>query len=164
MLTGKLAPDSGEVIHAENLSLGYYSQETATFDDHQTLYEAVEATQMIPRDKIYGFLMRFLFSVDRLNQKIGTLSGGEKTRLAIALLMTHPYNVLVLDEPTTYLDVLSQRIILEALKAYTGAILLVSHTEEFVQELKPHRALLLPEQKIRPWSSELLDQVSVITA
>lgn len=163
MLTGKLAPDSGEVITAENLSLGYYSQETATFDDNQTLYEAVEATQMIPRDKIYGFLMRFLFSVDRLGQKIGTLSGGEKTRLAIALLMTHPYNVLVLDEPTTYLDVMSQRIILEALKAYTGTILLVSHTEEFVQELAPQRVLMLPEQKIKPWSNDLLDQVSIIS-
>ncbi len=162
MLTGELLPDTGKVIASENLALGYYSQETALLDDSQTLFEAVEATQRVPRDRIYGFLMRFLFSKERLGQHIGTLSGGEKTRLSIALLMTHPYNVLVLDEPTTYLDVLSQRVILEALKSYEGAMVLVSHTEEFVQELAPERVLLLPSQKIRVWSPEFLDEVSKI--
>ena len=162
ILTGDLQPTAGEIIRSESLKLGYYSQESATFDDEQTLLEAVEAKGLIPRDKIYGFLMRFLFPTSRLNQKIGTLSGGVKTRLAIALLMMHPYNVLVLDEPTTYLDVMSQRIILEALKAYTGTMILVSHTPEFVDELKPDRVLMLPEQKVRGWSSDLLDRVSLI--
>lgn len=162
MLTGKLVPDSGRVIASENLSLGYYSQESTQFDDSQTIYEAVEATHAVPRDSIYGFLMRFLFSKDRLGQHIGTLSGGEKTRLSIALLMTQPYNVLVLDEPTTYLDVLSQRVILEALKSYEGAMVLVSHTEEFVSELAPERVLLLPSQKLRVWSPEYLDEISKI--
>ncbi len=162
MLTKTLAPDSGEIFHAESLSLGYYSQESTTFDDNQTLLESVESTHMIPTDKIFGFLMRFLFPKERLNQRIGTLSGGEKTRLAIALLMLHPYNVLVLDEPTTYLDVMSQRIILEALKSYTGSMILVSHTEDFVRELQPSRVLLLPEHKIRLWSTDLLDKVSLM--
>ncbi len=162
LFTGVLPPDSGEVISSDNLYIGYYSQESTAFDDEQTLLEVVENTQMIPRDKVYGFLMRFLFPVSRLNQKIGTLSGGEKTRLAIALLMMFPYNVLILDEPTTYLDVLSQRIILEALKAYTGAMVIVSHTEQFVQELKPNRAFLLPEQKMKFWTTDLLDQISIL--
>ncbi|MEP7167179.1 MAG: ABC-F family ATP-binding cassette domain-containing protein [Candidatus Woesebacteria bacterium] len=162
LLTGTLEPDSGEVIRSESLSVGYYSQESTNFDDTLTIQDVVENTQMLARDKIYGFLKRFLFSVDRLNQKIGTLSGGEKTRLAIALIMLYPYNVLILDEPTTYLDVLSQRIILEALKAYTGTMLIVSHTEEFVKELQPSRALILPKQRITFWTSDLLDQVSII--
>ncbi len=162
ILTKNLIPDSGEVHQSESLSLGYYSQETATFDDEKTLFEAVQDTHAIPSDKIYGFLKRFLFSVERLNQRIGTLSGGEKTRLAIALLMIHPYNVLVLDEPTTYLDVMSQRIILEALKAYTGTLILVSHTEEFVSELKPNRVVLLPQQKVRVWSADVVSQVSLV--
>lgn len=159
ILTGSLAPDSGEVIRNDNLLLGYYSQESAILDDSLTVRDTIASHHTIQPDKIPGFLMRFLFSPDRLKQNVGTLSGGEKTRLTIALLMTHPYNLLVLDEPTTYLDVMSQRIILEALKAYTGAILLVSHTEEFVSELKPNRVLILPEHKLQFWSPDLATKV-----
>ena len=81
-------------------------------------------------------------------QKIGSLSGGKKTRLSIALLLVQNYNMLILDEPTTYLDVLSQRLILEALKMYQGAILIVSHNPEFLDELKVTRKFLLPENKM----------------
>jgi ATPase subunit of ABC transporter with duplicated ATPase domains len=84
-------------------------------------------------------------------QTIGTLSGGEKTRLAIALLMLQNYNLLILDEPTTYLDVQSQRVILEALKAYKGSMLFVSHTEDFVKGLTPSRVLSLPDTTVRHW-------------
>lgn len=162
MLTRTLEPDSGVVIASENLHLGYYSQESVILDDMKTVRETIQQEHTIFDEKIPGFLMRFLFPPERLKQKVGTLSGGEKTRLSIALLMTHTYNVLVLDEPTTYLDVMSQRIILEALKAYQGAILLVSHTEEFVTELQPHRVLLLPEQKLKFWSNDLKEKVTEI--
>ncbi len=70
--------------------------------------------------------------------------------------------MLVLDEPTTYLDVASQRIVLEALKGYKGAMLVVSHTEEFIKELAPRRAILLPEQYIDFWSDDYLERVSEI--
>ena len=90
------------------------------------------------------------------------MSGGEKTRLAIALLMLQGHNIMILDEPTTYLDVLSQRIILEAIKDYKGTIILVSHSEQFVQELSPTRALVMPEAKLKLWSSDLLADVSNI--
>lgn len=163
MLTGTLTPDSGSIIGSDRLELGYYSQESLTLNDHQTLVETLQLEHTIPVDKIPAFLRRFLFDPERLKQKVGTLSGGEKTRLSIAMLMTHPYNVLVLDEPTTYLDVLSQRVILEALKAYTGTLLLVSHTEEFVSELNPSRVLLLPSQRLTTWTTELLSQVSIIS-
>lgn len=163
ILTKQIQPDVGQVIASDSLSLGCYSQESANLDDSQTVAKTVQQEHALSEEKIPAFLMRFLFSPKRLHQKVGTLSGGEKTRLSIALLMTHPYNVLVLDEPTTYLDVLSQRIILEALKSYTGALVLVSHTEEFISELQPHRVLLLPEQKICFWSSDLLSRIGIIT-
>ena len=107
-------------------------------------------------------LARFLFSGDKVYQKVGSLSGGEKTRLSIVLLLLKDYNMLILDEPTTYLDMLSQRVLLEALKQYKGTLLIVSHTEEFIQELKPSRALILPENKIVPWSDDWLEEVSLI--
>lgn len=163
ILTQTIPPENGEVIASESLNLGYYSQENEKLDGEKTIIQTIQQEHTLSDTKIPGFLMRFLFSPERLKQKVGTLSGGEKTRLSIALLMTHPYNVLILDEPTTYLDVMSQRIILEALKAYTGSLLLVSHTEEFVSELKPNRVLLLPEQKMCYWSTDLLDKVGIIS-
>ncbi len=107
-------------------------------------------------------LARFLFPGDKVFQTIGSLSGGEKTRLSIALLMLHDYNLLILDEPTTYLDLMSQRIILEVLKEYKGAMLIVSHTEEFINELKPNRVLTLPENKIDYWTFEFMEKVSEV--
>ncbi len=77
-------------------------------------------------------LSKFLFNDSKPDQKVGSLSGGEKTRLAIMLLMLHDYSLLILDEPTTYLDVLSQRIILESLKQYKGTMIVVSHTVQIM--------------------------------
>jgi len=79
--------------------------------------------------------------------------------LAIALLLANNHNLLVLDEPTTYLDVMSQRIILESLKAYSGAMLIVSHTPEFITELEPHRALILPANRIVYWETAMAERV-----
>ncbi len=157
-----LPPDFGEVIKNEKLKVGYYSQEFETFDFNQTLIELIAERGAMPHEKIRAFLAAFLFNGTKPFQTIGSLSGGEKTRLSIATLLLENYNLLVLDEPTTYLDVMSQRIILEALKKYTGAILIVSHTEEFIKELKPDRTLLLPENKVLGWSDELLDKVGKI--
>lgn len=162
ILTGELVADAGIVRRNPQLSVGYYSQENQTGDDTLTLEQIVANTDRLPSQSIYPFLARFLFTRDRLHQRVGTLSGGEKTRLSIGLLMLYAHNLLILDEPTTYLDVLSQRVILEALKDYPGALLLVSHTPEFVSELKPDKVLLLPQNRTRTWSAELLDEVSVI--
>ena len=100
-----------------------------------------------------------MFDDSKIKQKVKSLSGGEKTRLSIALLMFQDNNLLILDEPMTYLDPVSQRIILEALKEYKGTMVLVSHAEDFVRELTPDRALFLPEGKLKIWSSELLTKV-----
>lgn len=147
ILMGAIEPDEGEVLRDDKLDIGYYSQEFEVFDMEQSLLEAMKERCSLPEQTLRGHLGRFLFSGDKVFQKIKSLSGGEKTRLAIGALLVQKHNLLILDEPTTYLDVLSQRLILEALKTYKGAMLVVSHTPEFIEGLKPERKLLLPENR-----------------
>ncbi len=162
ILMGLLPPDSGVVVKNENLKIGYYSQEFETFDMEKTVIDTF--TQKVHQNEGFAraFLGRYMFPGDKIYQRIETLSGGEKTRLSIALLTANDFNLLILDEPTTYLDVLSQRIILEALKEYKGAMLIVSHTPEFVKELTPSRAYIFPEEKTAYWENSLVDKVSEI--
>jgi ATPase subunit of ABC transporter with duplicated ATPase domains len=151
ILMERIQPDSGEIKSDPELHIGYYSQEFETFDFNQTIIEIIEEKCALPMTQILPILAKFNFQRHRIYQKIGTLSGGEKTRLAIAMLMLQNYNLLILDEPTTYLDVVSQKTILEALKSYKGAMLFVSHTDEFVEGLTPSRIMFLPENKIKHW-------------
>lgn len=148
ILMGMVEPDKGEVVKDERLKIGYYSQEFEMFDFNKTLLETIREKCQMEEGIMRAQLGRFLFSGERVFQKVGSLSGGEKTRLSIALLLVQNFNMLILDEPTTYLDVLSQRLILEALKLYKGAMLVVSHTPEFIEELKPGRKMYLPENRV----------------
>jgi ATP-binding cassette, subfamily F, member 3 len=163
ILIGKITEDSGEVIRNLNLKCGYYSQEFETFDLKKTVLETFVAVCRKDESFARAFLGRYMFLGDKVFQRVETLSGGEKTRLSIACLTGRDYNLLILDEPTTYLDVVSQRVILEALKTYKGAMIIVSHTEEFVRELAPSRVLILPENKFTFWSDEFLDLVNIIS-
>lgn len=160
IMTGLVEADSGNITRDENLKVGYYSQEFETFDPSKTLAQA--ATEASNQSEIFirPFLAKFMFTGNRIHQKISTLSGGEKTRLSIALIMLKASNLLILDEPTTYLDLISQKVILEAIKNYTGAMIIVSHTEEFVSALDPNRAIIMPDQLVRHWSPELVAKVS----
>lgn len=155
ILNGVLEPDKGAVIRDKSLKIGYYSQEFEVFDLNKTLLETLTQECQMAEGVARSFLGRFNFIGSKVFQKVATLSGGEKTRLAIALLTGNNHNLLILDEPTTYLDVLSQRIILDALKQYQGTMLFVSHTEEFVKELNPDKVFLMPEGKMAFWSDEL---------
>ena len=159
-LMGLHDQDAGDVIWDSNVKIGYYSQEFENFDLEMSLFETMRKHTLATDGQIRSFLAKFMFSSDKIFQTVGSLSGGEKTRLSIAMLMLRDYNFLILDEPTTYLDVLSQRIILEALKQYQGTMLVVSHTPEFLQELKPEKALILPEEKFVFWSDSLLQKAS----
>lgn len=160
ILMGITERDSGEIIKDEKLKVGYYSQEFETFDMEKTVLDTInEFAPQTSEAFIRPLLARFMFRGRKIFQPVKTLSGGEKTRLSLAMLLLRDFNLLILDEPTTYLDVLSQRIILEALKQYKGTMLLVSHTETFIKELKPTKALLLPENRLIEWSDDLLDKV-----
>lgn len=161
-ILSQVEPDSGTVELDANIKIGYYSQEFESFDFDRRVFETILEKTLADEGQIRTFLAKFMFDRDKYRQKVGSLSGGEKTRLSIAMLMLRDYNFLILDEPTTYLDVLSQKIILEAIKEYKGTMLLVSHTPEFVRDLKPDRALLMPEEKYVFWNDELLDRASEI--
>jgi len=160
MIMEQVTPDKGEVIKDERTKIGYYSQEFENYDLNESVWNSIKQRGDFTDGYIRGTMSSFLFDKDKLEQSVGTLSGGEKTRLAIALLLMQDYNLLILDEPTTYLDVTSQRIILEALKSYKGTMFVVSHTEDFIRELEPRRALFMPAQKIDFWSDYFLTKVS----
>ena len=103
----------------------------------------------------------FLFSGDAVDQRTGTLSGGERTRLAMATLVVSGANVLLLDEPTNNLDPASREQVLEALRTYAGAIVLVTHDEGAVRALDPDKVILLPDGTEDHWSPDYLELVQL---
>ncbi|HEV3379811.1 MAG TPA: ABC-F family ATP-binding cassette domain-containing protein [Trebonia sp.] len=162
LLAGVEKPDTGKVAPGHGLRLGYYAQEHETLDTGRTLIEnmrtaAPELTETDQR-KVLG---SFLFSGDDVDKPVGVLSGGEKTRLALALLVVSGANVLLLDEPTNNLDPASREEILAALRGYEGAIVLVTHDEGAVQALSPERVIVLPEGTEDTWSSDFADLVAL---
>lgn len=159
-IMGLQEPTSGHIKVDTKAKIGYYSQEFERFDYDMTLYDTVQHTINLSEGQTRAFLARFMFGQDKIRQRVGSLSGGEKTRLSIALLMLINHNFLILDEPTTYLDVMSQAIILEALKEYKGTLLVVSHTPDFLKGLKLDKVLLLPEEKFTIWSSEYANRAA----
>lgn len=148
ILMDMITADSGELFKDDKIKIGYYSQEFETFDMDKNLLDTVRDKCEMAEPQLRCLLGRFLFPGQKVFQKVATLSGGEKTRLSIATLLAKNYNLLILDEPTTYLDVLSQRLILEALKFYKGAMIIVSHTPEFIEELNPSRKFWLSENRM----------------
>jgi ATPase subunit of ABC transporter with duplicated ATPase domains len=103
----------------------------------------------------------FLFSGEAADQIVGTLSGGEKTRLALAALVVSSANVLLLDEPTNNLDPASRQQVLDALGTFAGAVVLVTHDEGAVDALRPEKVILLPDGVEDAWSEELADLVAL---
>ena len=103
----------------------------------------------------------FLFSGDDVDKPAGVLSGGEKTRLSLAMLVVSSANVLLLDEPTNNLDPASREEILGALRTYKGAVVLVTHDEGAVEALEPERILLLPDGVEDLWGQDYLDLISL---
>jgi ATPase subunit of ABC transporter with duplicated ATPase domains len=114
----------------------------------------------LPDEMMRGMLGHFLLA-DKIDQDAGTLSGGEKTKLALAMLMTSRPNVLLLDEPTNNLDPQAKEALLDALTTYEGTVILVSHDTDFVAQLMPDRAVLMPEGEMRFFDEDLLDLVAL---
>jgi ATPase subunit of ABC transporter with duplicated ATPase domains len=162
LLAGIEDPDAGEVLPGHGLRLGYYAQEHETLDTERTVLENMRsaAPDLTEADQ-RGILGSFLFSGDDVAKPAGVLSGGEKTRLALALLVVSGANVLLLDEPTNNLDPGSRAEILSGLRRYQGAIVLVTHDEGAVAALQPERVVLLPDGVEDAWSEELADLVAL---
>jgi ATPase subunit of ABC transporter with duplicated ATPase domains len=162
MLGGLLPPDSGEVLPGHGLRVGYYAQEHETLDVDRTILEHMRSAAADQTDgDLRRILGAFLFSGDDVDKPAGVLSGGEKTRLALATLVVSSANVLLLDEPTNNLDPISREQVLDAIARYPGAIVLVTHDPGAVTALKPDRAILLPDGVEDAWSDDLLELVEL---
>jgi ATPase subunit of ABC transporter with duplicated ATPase domains len=162
ILAGMLEPDTGTVQPGHGLRIGYYAQEHETLEVDRTILEHMRSAAPQQTDtELRRILGAFLFSGDDVDKPAGVLSGGEKTRLALATLVCSGANVLLLDEPTNNLDPVSREQVLDAIARYPGAIVLVTHDPGAVGALKPDRAILLPDGDEDAWSDDLLDLVEL---
>ncbi len=162
MLAGLDKPDTGEIVPGHGLKIGYFAQEHETLDVSKSVLENMQraAPQLADTDarKVLG---SFLFTGDDVNKPAGVLSGGEKTRLALASLVVSSANVLLLDEPTNNLDPASREEILRALSTFTGAVVLVSHDVGAVLALNPERVLILPDGDEDHWNDGYAELISL---
>ena len=162
ILAGIEDPDTGNVIDGHGLRLGYYAQEHETIDIHASVEENMRsAAPHLDDTQVRNVLGSFLFSGDDDAKPAGVLSGGEKTRLALAMLVVSGANVLLLDEPTNNLDPASREEILRALRTYEGATVLVTHDEGAVHALNPQRVLILPEGDEDLWGEDYEELISL---
>lgn len=162
MLAGIDKPDTGEIIAGHGLKVGYFAQEHETLDVSKTVLQNMQrsAPHLADTDarKVLG---SFLFTGDDVDKPAGVLSGGEKTRLALASLVVSSANVLLLDEPTNNLDPASREEILRALSTFTGAVVLVSHDEGAVLALNPERVLILPDGDEDLWNDSYAELIAL---
>ncbi|KGN42788.1 ABC-F family ATP-binding cassette domain-containing protein [Knoellia aerolata] len=162
MLAGVDAPDTGQVEPGHGLKIGYYAQEHENLDVDRTVLDNMKsAAPELGETDVRKVLGSFLFSGDDVDKPAGVLSGGEKTRLSLALLVVSSANVLLLDEPTNNLDPASRAEILGALRTYKGAVVLVTHDEGAVDALEPERILLLPDGVEDLWGPDYKDLVTL---
>ena len=132
MILGEIEPDQGEIRLGPSVKTGYYAQEHETLDFKQTLLEAVRSTAPLSEPKAISFLGRYLFSYRQASQKIAELSGGERSRLQLALVVLSGANFLLLDEPTNNLDIASAEVLEDALSEFVGTVLVISHDRYFL--------------------------------
>ncbi|MGH2457865.1 MAG: ABC-F family ATP-binding cassette domain-containing protein [Chloroflexota bacterium] len=163
VIAGVLEPDDGQVFPGHNVRVGYYAQEHEALDPVKTVFDearrsavSVKNSTPLADARIRAFLGSFLFTGAKVQQLVGTLSGGERTRLALAKLFLEKANLLLLDEPTNNLDPASQEALLKALKGFTGSVLIVCHMADFMSRLAPDHALVLPSNEFAPFDPELL--------
>lgn len=134
-IIGELAPLSGQVIRGHNVRIGYYSQTHAGLNFERTIVDEIRQVSALSEDGARSFLGRFLFSGDDVFKSIGTLSGGERSRVALAKLTLQGSNFLILDEPTNHLDLQSRQFLEGVLGEFEGTLLFVSHDRYFVDSL-----------------------------
>jgi ATPase subunit of ABC transporter with duplicated ATPase domains len=165
ILAGETEADRGEVAFGHHVTVGYYAQEHDNLRVEDTLLDNIR--REVPTDvqltetELRGLLGMFGLSGGKVFQEAGTLSGGEKTKLALAMLMVGRNNVLLLDEPTNNLDPGSRQAVTDALRDWPGAIIVVSHDTEFVEQLVPTKVILMPDGELDYFSAGWLDLVAL---
>ncbi|WP_067973133.1 ABC-F family ATP-binding cassette domain-containing protein [Mycolicibacter icosiumassiliensis] len=162
LLAGVETPDAGQLEPGHGCKIGYFAQEHDTIDNAATVWEnIVHAAPDTSEQDLRGLLGAFMFTGPQLEQPAGTLSGGEKTRLALAGLVASTANVLLLDEPTNNLDPASREQVLDALRSYAGAVVLVTHDPGAAEALDPQRVVLLPDGTEDHWSADYRDLIEL---
>lgn len=162
LLAGVETPTAGGVEPGRGLKVGYFAQEHDTLDDNATVWENIRhASPDAGEQELRSLLGAFMFSGPQLEQPAGTLSGGEKTRLALAGLVSSAANVLLLDEPTNNLDPVSREQVLDALRSYAGAVVLVTHDPGAAEALNPERVIMLPDGTEDHWSQDYLELIQL---
>ena len=150
LLTSEISPTEGTIELGHNVSLGYYAQnQDELLDGNDTVYETLDkiATGDI-RTRLRDILGAFLFRGEDVDKRVSVLSGGEKSRLAMAKLILKPYNLLALDEPTNHMDIRSKDILKQSLSKYNGTLIIVSHDRDFLDGLV-NKVLEFREGRIR---------------
>jgi ATPase subunit of ABC transporter with duplicated ATPase domains len=162
ILAGTAEPDGGIVTAGHQVTVGYYAQEHEGIRSGASLFEHMsEAAPRLDNQMRRRLLGTFGLSGDKVFQDAATLSGGEKTKLALSLLVAGRHNLLLLDEPTNNLDPPSREAVAAALASWAGTMVIVSHDTGFVRDLAPDRVLLMPEGDVDFWSDDLLDLVEL---
>ncbi len=136
-ITGELRPIAGSASLGYNVALGYYAQnQEDVLDRNDTVYDTLDKVAVGDiRTKLRDILGAFLFRGNDVDKKVAVLSGGERSRLAMAKLILHPYNLLALDEPTNHMDIRSKDVLKQALQRYDGTLIIVSHDRDFLDGL-----------------------------
>ena len=133
MLAGDIQADQGEIRHGRRVDIQYFDQESEGLNRDNTILDEIRSVKPLENDgDLRGFLGRFLFSEDQVDQQVGSLSGGEGSRLALAKLILSRPNLLLLDEPTNHLDIPSRNALEEALQNFEGTVIAVSHDRYFL--------------------------------
>ncbi len=165
ILAGETTADLGFFEFGYQVTAGYYAQEHDNLDGNASLLDNIRADVPVninlTETELRGLLGMFGLSGEKVFQEAGSLSGGEKTKLALAMLMVGRNNLLLLDEPTNNLDPPSRTAVANALKGWKGSIIFVSHDTEFVTELAPTKVLLLPDGDLDYFNDDWLELVSL---
>ena len=148
LLTGAATPDRGQLIPGHNVAPYYFAQhQLDILDAKKTVYEQMQSILPLePIARVRGILGAFLFTQDAVDKKVAVLSGGEKSRLALAQMLAQPYNLLLLDEPTNHLDMDSRDVLESAIQEFSGTVIFISHDRYFINNIATQVLQILPDQ------------------
>jgi ATP-binding cassette subfamily F protein 3 len=160
MILGEETPDTGEIKIGPSISIGHYAQEHETLDFNQTVLDAVRYAGEMSESRATAFLLRYLFTYKQVSQKIGELSGGERSRLQLALVVLSGANFLLLDEPTNNLDIASAEVLEQALEDFEGTVLVISHDRYFLDRTV-QRLLVIENGQLAEYAGGYSDYLAV---